>query len=1173
LPYAGTFLEDIRHTFFEVVSGDPADPAAVVQIDPARLARYREKIERKLRFVLQHVERAERIDRGRSGKKARKRAESRDSVLALREVDARLDRMLAEKDTVAQQEMAAELLMIEYATRSYTEPIGSISVPLHLWNILFDWSMPSGSRARHADQEAANLVDPETGLFLGPEDIAERITVGEDLSTYDPPSETLFWRENAAIGEVDIEANYLGGGIPVQGGIPAVFPPPDGARVDFRKMHVTQSKPKLDVTWRSPACRKEERAAQRRCAGSYKLKFGMETHADPTANALLAAMGYNADIAMHLRNLRIDLGDFPFAELEKQWTAYFDQQRLHTYIPLESVLLPGEQGHGHDEQGEYVVFQAAVAEYKPKSIERIGMWPFSEGVASTSREARGLQLFNIWIANADMKDEENNKLSLRRGEDGLFEVYLTQQDIGHAFGLVLPERVNAYPWEAFESSPWSRAFGALRGRREINYMNLQQAGLEWMATWADSKWMARRIAQLSREQIEVAVSLGRWPGGVGPLYVEKLINRRNQFVEVFGLEGEYGLLPVDRNLTTEDGSVVAGELVQSEFPEETPIPYGDHHADIFAPVFRLFGNGVAEMAQVGIGSVDEVDPGTFKVAGELRVAPQLDLKISRRVSPNPAPNGRYDQHVVADTFRLGFRLGLGNTAFAEGGWAQSLSLTYPVATRPEGIHAPWRLLPLMFSRAVDGAKLPGRYVLSRERAWRLGGQVRTSEDIEVTAGADLSHGRIFAERTVVDRREEVPVIYHDEPQYWDTRARAFARLGVFDVSFAKFSRRSGRVAGQAWLIDPQRLGEGAEVAAGQKIFDQVLRDGSVDEVDEIALGPVVGLDANRTGRTAWLGLLVASSTADEFVERARESSPRGEYEQWQFERRRHATWRLLDNGEDQERHALAWVGRDAQGQEAAGVRLGWTVDDLNTHSHELDGYYASLEGLAPASSDFLAEGFVASDWEVSGGRAGRWTRMKSRASLHLREEALARLCEVEPSRLAVSLSRELGVDVAEIERLGVELEGGSLKERSIARRRLLPDRADASRRALRVARRFQSACAVSSKRDRLRAQARALFGATRRTGEAFDLVIVGALLGAVDLESLAGNGALLLEGRLYKAFEDEHNLPERRDVVGRIGDASARLDPVAYRLFPSDGVAQWNQLDWVRAAEVAADSP
>ena len=109
-------------------------------------------------------------------------------------------------------------------------------------------------------------------------------------------------------------------------------------------------------------------------------------------------------------------------------------------------------------------------------------------------------------------------------------------------------------------------------------------------------------------------------------------------------------------------------------------------------------------------------------------------------------------------------------------------------------------------------------------------------------------------------------------------------------------------------------------------------------------------------------------------------------------------------------------------------------------------------------------------------------------------------------------------------------------------------------------------CEHGDAQRRLGGQAAALFAASPRRGPTFDPAIVGALLTALDLDRLAGEGALLLEGRLHKDPEDEQNLPERRDLVGRIGKLRAGLEPTQYRLFPRDGIEQWQQLDWLRAA-------
>ena len=83
-------------------------------------------------------------------------------------------------------DLAAEIVMIEYATRSYTDPIGSIKIPGHLKNMVFEWRAPRRTTARGASREASNLVNRETGEFYTPEELEHLIRQGFDISTLDP---------------------------------------------------------------------------------------------------------------------------------------------------------------------------------------------------------------------------------------------------------------------------------------------------------------------------------------------------------------------------------------------------------------------------------------------------------------------------------------------------------------------------------------------------------------------------------------------------------------------------------------------------------------------------------------------------------------------------------------------------------------------------------------------------------------------------------------------------------------------------------------------------------------------------------------------------------------------------------------------------------------------------
>jgi hypothetical protein len=299
IPYGGAFREEIESALF----APGPDDVSLRRVSPPKLEAWRESVRQRLRFISQHVYNAERIDGGESHDDALKTAASLDSVIAFEHVLDLLDRLEAASDPPEAYDIAAEILTLDYAVRSHTIALQSLEVPIHVKNFAIEWSLPPGTRARNAGREATNLVNPETGDFYTPDELAALIRAGTDLSTLDPPKESVFWRAKDDIASVDLIENYLMGGDPVHEGLPAVFPPFEGAELDYRRAHKTQTKPKVDVFWRDADCRTKKKSKQRKCRRKYKLKFGMETHADPIGNALLSALGFNVDVSAHLRTL------------------------------------------------------------------------------------------------------------------------------------------------------------------------------------------------------------------------------------------------------------------------------------------------------------------------------------------------------------------------------------------------------------------------------------------------------------------------------------------------------------------------------------------------------------------------------------------------------------------------------------------------------------------------------------------------------------------------------------------------------------------------------------------------------------------------------------------------------------------------------------------------------
>ena len=1164
VPYGGAFRDEIEATFME------SDGGALSHVSPPKVRKYRDFIEKKLRVLETHVYNDETIDRGKSDASAKAKIRHLDTTVALDHILSLLDRLAGEADPARAYDIAAEILMVEYATRSYTDPIGSIQIPGHIKNMIFEWRIENGTRPRDAAKEASNLVNPDTGEFYTPAELEALERSGFDISKLDPPDETPFWRAKKDISKIDIIDNYLNGRDPVHGGIVSRFPEYDGAEFELDKAHKTQSKPKLDVFYADAECRKKSKKKQRKCRQGMKLKFGMETHADPTGNALLAALGFNADVSMHLKNVRVYLGKHSRQQVEKDWIGYFDQQRLHTYIPLESVLREGDAGRGRDERGEYLGFQETVAEPKPPELERIGMFTFSWGLATQFREARGLFLFNAWIGNADEKDEENNKLVLRKGPDGRRRMYLVQQDIGHALGWVLPERPEAFPWDLVEKNLTSRLFGWANRTIELNYINLQDAGLEHTTTYADAKWMARLIAQLTRKQIEDAVSLGRWPGGISQLYVEKLINRRNQLVQAFGLEDEFDLMPVDRHITTEDGSVVNGHLTRNRW-QGSPIDFDRHWRDVFGPVYGYLADRAIQGFQAAVDAIDVIDPGDITITGKLAVFPRVLAHVSRRVILNPEPEGAFDQYIVVDVMEVGVRVGAGYIGSVEGTLVKKIALAYPVATQREGIRRGiGGLANLLLPYDVHKGELPEKYVLYRECAFKTG--VRVSSDnspFPAPFGVGADQNWVVTHRSVIDHREKDPIVWVDEPKYLEWEGAMFVELAVVQIPFLGGSASGGSIAGEVWRIDGSKLDVVGD--DGLPIFDKAVRKGDFSELEKIVQREPRRASSDFKSTEAWWNLIFLNwrSRSSEEEITLRDAAGRPLREEHQAERRKEFSWSFLDNGETQEFRVTGFLGAaDGAGgaSEEPIVVADFAVDDLNTHSDEFDSYYDLLKGIG-AGQTYLADEFKAEDWEVSGEPGGRWTRLLTHGTVQLYGGALEKLMRFDEAAYWRLLARNLGVSERQLARQRVLARASVSKDTLVARRSLSGRRIRSLiRRSRGVMDLLAKARKASSEEARLSLLVSAVYRTGFKSGDTFDPIILATLLEQGGVSEMLEQGEVAIEARVSKAFKDEHNLPERRDVVGRLG-TEKKFGQIRYRFFPFGGIEFYNMLNWVSETE------
>jgi hypothetical protein len=132
-----------------------------------------------------------------------------------------------------------------------------------------------------------------------------------------------------------------------------------------------------------------------------------------------------------------------------------------------------------------------------------------------------------------------------------------------AYGLTsLSESVNLLSWHA--------------GRVVSQHLELAFDGSEeFTPNFDDARWMSRRLARLSREDLRAVVASTELPEPVQRILVEKLVSRRNQAVELFLGTTATPLLPFDPAVTAQP-CLVSGKLTCADFPGYgSRFSYGD----------------------------------------------------------------------------------------------------------------------------------------------------------------------------------------------------------------------------------------------------------------------------------------------------------------------------------------------------------------------------------------------------------------------------------------------------------------------------------------------------------------------------------------------------------------------------------------------------------------------
>ncbi|MCP4217919.1 MAG: hypothetical protein GY765_24970, partial [bacterium] len=783
---------------------------------------------------------------------------------------------------------------------------------------------------RAPEGEAVNLVKPGSQLFYSPRELDSIKRNGGDVSRFNPPADSTFWT-NHDISAVDVRSFYQDGGDALHRGVEVVFPK---GKAHFKKIRRTQTKPKMDVT-----------ITHRGRKITFKLKIGAEMHSEISCAALYAAMGFSTDICKYVRDFKVILGQMTHQQFRHEWESYYGRYPMERFV----------KDRGTDEDGNYVVFHEGVLESKPEALLRVGPWPYGIHGHRGLREVRSALIFNMWVANLDIKEAENNKLILKKSGNG-YRFFHIQHDMGYAFGNRYFERPGSFGWKLVKkrNSKFVR----------LAYRNFQKNSGFKQVTFADARWMIRLMAQLSRRQITDAIQLGGWPPSISQLLVEKLIARRNQLVKAFDLENEtlpngtrITQLPFDRNITAPDGGVKDGKLKIYEFPGY-PQYFGPRLNEVIVLVMRGIRNMAVDSFVRLTGSMKsfKINPEWFGL--DERIVSRVILRLNREIELNPLPKNENDTFLVKDSLEVGLRLGYGLKLTGDISYIKKYTLVYPVDTRDQGRFHNKFILNVLLPFKKRTKDLPPNHVIIVEDfvEGRFGYILRHSNAL-LQPSATTS--KFFMSRYLLSRKNDKVVFCRDKSIYNEHALKlSLELLRIFRFPLFKASLTHGKLTRNSLQLDIADIESNSDKAEGLTyLLDtgstakvrkygerRFLKDQFVEKRQHFTLfGFVTKRSVFRTDRVKEKAYLNPHPDMEATV-----------INHYQVESRKLQHWNFLDNGE---RHFSSVRGSGIfegdMAVQAPALTISMQINDKSTTSGELKNGYLHFLNTVASKKDFI----------------------------------------------------------------------------------------------------------------------------------------------------------------------------------------------------------------------------
>ncbi len=580
-----------------------------------------------------------------SDKKSDKRAANRTGKAArvnlpFTVLDERLEYLIQNQNTLTPNQIEDEIstLMVYYqAVESYDDEnlyqraLESVKSLLPPW-----YDIP---KLNPPEKEALNLL--ENDQFLSTDQLVEKHRQKKDFSLLDPPN-SAFWNNNNIEAFDPNSEEFLG---------ERFFPQADAVMV-YDRMGTGQIKIKADFY---PAETKNV------CAtdldnGNVTLRLGQENQNQLIATQLARAVGYPSIPHVYRPQVKMYLCDTTFEAFVAQWKALHDTNQGNflsygEYLEAEhAVLLRGValESYPGDKKDRY-------RKVGPFNIESMNL--------GQRREWRAWLAMNALIGLLDVR-ELNFRMDMYKpeGSGQAWQPLLYFNDLGRSLGYHLIRTHG-------NASDFTGNLAKDKGsyvRLHWDHYRIEHDHFD-STTAADVKWMIRRLARLSDQQINDIIDNSGHVPAVADLYKTNLKLRIKSMIDAFDLSNE---VQTDHKIlnyqelsdkypgyVSKKGKLLAA--LETESQSTRPLGYTASINEILslgfatllqAPLYDL--RPIAELDDFSKATNLNFSGDTFDLGLGVRVSSQ------RRLSINEEKTAYEKRYLVEDTAFISIPLGL-----------------------------------------------------------------------------------------------------------------------------------------------------------------------------------------------------------------------------------------------------------------------------------------------------------------------------------------------------------------------------------------------------------------------------------------------------------------------------------------------------------------------------------